>query len=197
MAILLKDLCKSFGAKRVIHNLSYSFAPDAITCVIGPSGCGKTTLLRMIAGLTPPDSGSIDNLPDRCAMVFQEDRLIDHLSPLANISIVQPRSYPQSRIRQALEAVGLGDAIAQPARELSGGMQRRVSIVRALLYDAPLLLMDEPFKGLDVATRDAVIRFAQPLMAGRTTLIVTHDPDEWSLLGRNLLKLSADLNAHA
>ena len=81
--------------------------------------------------------------------------------------------------------------MAQPVCELSGGMKRRVAIVRALLSDAPLLLMDEPFRGLDRATRERVIRFSRPLMAGRTAIVVTHDPEEPAMLGGSVYEINA------
>ena len=191
MAIQLCEVSKSFDGKPVLVNLSHSFPDGGIFCVLGPSGCGKTTLLRILMGLLEPDSGRILGLPGRCSAVFQEDRLIEHVSALANVRIALKRDFPAGRIAEALSAVGLADAMAQPVRELSGGMKRRVAIVRALLSDAPLLLMDEPFRGLDRATREQVIRFSRPLMAGRTAIVVTHDPEEPAMLGGSVYEISA------
>ena len=142
-------------------------------------------------GLLEPDSGRFLGLPGRCSAVFQEDRLIEHASALANVRIALKRDFPAGRIAEALSAVGLADAMAQPVCELSGGMKRRVAIVRALLSDAPLLLMDEPFRGLDRATRERVIRFSRPLMAGRTAIVVTHDPEEPAMLGGSVYEINA------
>lgn len=190
MSIELRKLCKSFEGRPVLSDLSHIFPEGRITCITGPSGCGKTTLFNLILGLLPPDSGEILGCPKgRIATVFQEDRLIEHLSALSNIRIVLRRNYPKDKILQALKAVGLEEAAHQPVRELSGGMKRRVAIVRALLADSPLILMDEPFKGLDAATRDAAIHFAKPLLAGRTALIITHDPAEAAMLGAEILKM--------
>ena len=191
MAIQLCEVSKSFDGKPVLVNLSHSFPDGGISCVLGPSGCGKTTLLRILMGLLEPDFGRILGLPGRCSAVFQEDRLIEHVSALANVRIALKRDFPAGRIAEALSAVGLADAMAQPVRELSGGMKRRVAIVRALLSDAPLLLMDEPFRGLDRATRERVIRFSRPLMAGRTAIVVTHDPEEPAMLGGSVYEISA------
>ena len=191
MAIQLCEVSKSFDGKPVLVNLSHSFPDGGISCVLGPSGCGKTTLLRILMGLLEPDSGRILGLPGRCSAVFQEDRLIEHVSALANVRIALKRDFPAGRIAEALSAVGLADAMAQPVCELSGGMKRRVAIVRALLSDAPLLLMDEPFRGLDRATRERVIRFSRPLMAGRTAIVVTHDPEEPAMLGGSVYEINA------
>lgn len=190
MPIELHSLCKSFDGRGILQNLSASFPDGQITCIVGPSGCGKTTLLNLILGLLLPDSGEITGLPSgRIAAVFQEDRLIEHLSPLANSRLVLPRSFPESEILHALESVGLKDAARQPVRELSGGMKRRAALVRALLTDSPLIVMDEPFKGLDAETRETVIRFAKPRLRGRTALIVTHDPAEAKMLGAEIFEL--------
>lgn len=190
MAIELFNLSKSFDGQPVLSGLNHAFPDNRITCICGPSGCGKTTLLNLMLGLLSPDSGEINGLPQgRIAAVFQEDRLIDHLSALSNVRIVLRRGYPERDILRALEAVGLGKAARQPVRELSGGMRRRVALVRALLADSPLVLMDEPFKGLDTDTRAAVIAFTRKMLAGRTALIVTHDPAEPDMLGADIFTL--------
>lgn len=190
MPIKLVNLCKSFDGCTVLSNLSHVFPDRTITCILGPSGCGKTTLLNLILGLIAPDSGEIYGVPVGCiAAVFQEDRLISHLSAFSNIRIVLKRSYPVSDILSALDAVGLGAAAHQPVRELSGGMQRRVALVRALLADSPLVIMDEPFKGLDADTRAAVVTFTRQKLQHRTALIVTHDPTEAAMLGTEIFEL--------
>jgi len=184
MPIELTDVCKAFDGRTVLSGLNHVFPDCCITCITGPSGCGKTTLLRLMMGLTEADSGSIHGLEDICiSAVFQEDRLIEHLSAFDNVRIVLRRDFPTEAIHCALKSVGLEEAARQPVRELSGGMKRRAALVRALLSDAPVVLMDEPFKGLDAATKAQVIRFAKPLLEGRTVLIVTHDPEEPEMLG--------------
>lgn len=193
MPIELVNVCKAFDGRPVLSGLSHSFPDEKITCILGPSGEGKTTLLNLILGLLPPDSGKISGVPGgRIAAVFQEDRLIEHLSALSNVRLVLPRRFPESEILRALEAVGLGEAARQPVRELSGGMRRRVALVRALLTDSPLVIMDEPFKGLDADTRASVITFARHMLAGRTALIVTHDPSEPEMLGADIFELKRD-----
>lgn len=183
MALILKNLCKSFDEKAVLTNVSHRFEEGRITCILGVSGIGKTTLLRMLLGLTLPDSGQIIGMDQRChAAVFQEDRLISHLSAIENIRIALPRGVSMHEITDALIAVGLSDAIDQPIRTLSGGMQRRVSIVRAVLSDSEIVIMDEPFRGLDEDTRAQVIQWMLPKLQGRTVLIVTHSSEEAALL---------------
>ena len=190
LPIEITNLSKSFEGHSVLSNLSGSFPDGRITCIFGPSGCGKTTLLNLLLGLLPPDGGTIQGIPKgRIATVFQEDRLIDHLSALSNVRIVLPREFPKAEILRALEAVGLGNAARQPVRELSGGMRRRVALVRALLADSPLVVMDEPFKGLDAQTRISAIDFTRRMLHDRTALIVTHDPAEAEMLHAEVFKL--------
>ena len=182
MNLRIEKLCKAFDGKSVLTNVTHTFEEGRITCILGPSGIGKTTLLRVLMGLTAPDSGSVSGLDGRCcAAVFQEDRLLLHLSALENVRIALKRGFPREEILAALEAVGLGESARKPVRTLSGGMQRRVAIVRALLPDSDVLLMDEPFRGLDAATRAQVIRWMLPKLAGRTVIVVTHSPEEAAL----------------
>ncbi len=179
MDLVLDHLSKSYGEHVVIKDLTHTFQDCRITCIVGPSGCGKTTLLHLIAGLIPPDSGRILGRPSGAIpTVIQEDRLIEHLSAAANISVVYPKR--RREIKDALTAIGLDPD--QPIGEMSGGMRRRVALVRALLPDGSLILMDEPFKGLDADTRKLCIAFAKSYLEGKTALIVTHDPVEAGML---------------
>ena len=190
MGIELLNLSKSFDGRAVLSGLTHTFPDGKITCIIGPSGCGKTTLLNLLLGLLSPDSGEIRGIPQgRVAAVFQEDRLISHLSAISNVRIVLHGGFPENEIIRALKSVGLGKSMRQPVRELSGGMQRRVALVRALLADSKLVIMDEPFKGLDADTRAAVIQYTRKMMNGRTALIVTHDPAEAEMLDAGIFEL--------
>lgn len=154
-----------------------------ITGLMAPSGAGKTTLLRILMGLEQADSGRIDGLDGlRLSAVFQEDRLCDQLDGVSNLRLVAP-TLSRSEARNALEAVGLADCIGQPTRELSGGQRRRVAILRGLLADYDLLILDEPFKGLDRETKQLVIEDTQRRCMGKTVLLVTHDPTELDALG--------------
>ena len=176
-------LCKSFGEKSVLRDVSGTLAAGRITGLMAPSGAGKTTLLRILMGLEQADSGRIDGLDGlRLSAVFQEDRLCDQLDGVSNLRLVTP-SLSRAEARNALEAVGLADCIGQPTRELSGGQRRRVAILRGLLADYDLLILDEPFKGLDRDTKQLVIEDTQRRCMGKTVLLVTHDPTELDALG--------------
>ena len=142
--IVMHALCKSFGEKSVLRDVSGTLAAGCITGLMAPSGAGKTTLLRILMGLEQADSGRIDGLDGlRLSAVFQEDRLCDQLDGVSNLRLVTP-SLSRAEARNALEAVGLADCIGQPTRELSGGQRRRVAILRGLLADYDLLILDEP-----------------------------------------------------
>jgi NitT/TauT family transport system ATP-binding protein len=180
MDLILQNLCKAYGGHVVLDGLTHTFPHGAVTCVTGPSGSGKTTLLRLIAGLEAADGGSIRGVPeDGISMVFQEDRLPPHLSAANCLRCVLKKSPSrEGRIAEALAALGLSEASGQSVRAFSGGMRRRVALARALLFPSPLVLLDEPFKGLDTDTRRRAVDFTLSALAGRTTLLVTHDPGD-------------------
>ena len=191
MNLTLQNLRKAYDGHIVLNGLSHTFPRGTLTCVTGRSGCGKTTLLRLIAGLETPDAGRVLGVPEGgISMVFQEDRLPPQLDAADCLRCVLKRdAQREARIAGALASLGLAEASGQPVREYSGGMRRRVALARALLFPSPLVLLDEPFKGLDAATRRRAIDFCRPLLAGRTTLLVTHDPEDIADFQGNRLEL--------
>lgn len=179
MAVEVKNLSKSYGDKVVFEKFSAFFESGKTTCVMGSSGCGKTTLLRILSGLETPDGGEILMPEDtKKSIVFQEDRLCDNLSAGANVRLVMPKRPKDGVIEKGFEMMGISDCIHCPVRELSGGMRRRVALLRALLADWSLLLMDEPFKGLDEKTKAAVIEYTKSCCQNKTVICVTHDASE-------------------
>ncbi len=186
--LVLEHVSKSFGERKVLEDVSLSF-PEGITCVMGPSGLGKTTLLRVIAGLLPPDAGRITGRPDRVAFVFQEDRLCEDFSAVANVRLVTGKDVPEEEILRTLDALGLSGSERMKVRELSGGMKRRAAIARALLYRPQLLLLDEAFKGLDEERREKTMDCIRNESAGRIVICVTHDPEEADYLGGRVIRL--------
>lgn len=181
--ICITGLCKAYDGKPVLRGFSAVLPAGKITGLMAPSGAGKTTLLRILMGLEKADTGRIEGLEGmRMSVVFQEDRLCDNLDAVANLRLVTPR-LGRGQAADALAAVGLNDCIGQPARELSGGMRRRVALLRALLAEYDLLLLDEPFKGLDRDTRARVMADTRKRCAGRTVLLVTHDASELDAMG--------------
>lgn len=181
--IKLQHICKAFDGKQVLNDVSAELPAGKVSCLMAPSGAGKTTLLRILLGLEIPDSGMITGLTQlKKSAVFQEDRLCTCLSPVANIRLVSPALKRQD-VLSALEAVGLRDCADQACRELSGGMCRRVSLVRALMAEYDILFLDEPFKGLDQNTKNVVMEEVRRRCRNRTVLLVTHDPTEAEAMG--------------
>ena len=174
-------VCRSFGTKTVLRDLHLTLEAGKITALSGPSGVGKTTVLRMIAGLERPDAGDILGAPPMhdVSYVFQEPRLLPWLTARDNIRcVLADRRDRAGTADRFLETVELTDAACQLPEQLSGGMQQRVSLARALAAERPVLLMDEPFRGLDIALRDRLIERILPLLAGKTVIFVTHSPEE-------------------
>lgn len=190
MEIVAKDICKSFGEKRVLESFSYTFRDGSFTAVMGPSGCGKSTLLAILMGTLPADSGEV--LPSgsfRRSAVFQENRLCENLTAGGNIRLVTGKKYSADDIAAELAALGLDDCENKPVKELSGGMKRRVALLRALLADYDVLFLDEPFKGLDEVTKDLVIDRVRIKTVGRTVIMVTHDITECEKLAQDIIRL--------
>lgn len=173
--IEIRSLTASYGGENVLENCSLSVPRGGHIALMGPSGCGKTTLLRCIAGLELPKAGSV-SAEGRIAAVFQEPRLLPWLTAEENISVVigKGRTGAHSALWW-LERAGLADSAGKYPRELSGGMQQRISICRALHYGGDILLLDEPFKGLDEKRKDEMTDLISEFSKGQTLVLVTHD----------------------
>ena len=181
--IEFKNIKKLYGGKPVFDSMNLSLAPGSRTAVMGPSGCGKTTALMMLASLEVPDGGEITGLENkRISMVFQDDRLCENLSLYANIKIACSAEKRRSDIADASQALGLGESLNKAASKLSGGMKRRAAIIRAMLADFDVLLLDEPFNGLDAEAKRMTAEFINKNLNGRTVVLVTHNPDDAELL---------------
>jgi len=186
--IRLQHIDKSFDSRAVFSDFSCEFESEKPNCILGESGCGKTTLLRMLLGLEKPDRGEISGLHGRPAVLFQEDRLCESFSALRNIRLVSPK-LPRELVLEEMQKLGL-PLLPQPVRTLSGGEKRRVAILRAALYEGDYFVFDEPFRGLDIHTRDLTQAYLMEKTAGKTVLVVTHDPQEAQAWGGTILKLT-------
>ena len=179
-AISVKKLSKAFDGHIVLKDFSSEIPLCGVTVIRGASGAGKTTLFRLLLGLEQPDSGKITGMQGRKpAVVFQEDRLLPWATALENAAI----GSDETRAKNALERLGLGENLCQLPRELSGGMKRRVAIARALAYGGDILFLDEPFTGLDEDNKR--IAAQAMLEANVPILVITHDDAEAELFGEN------------
>lgn len=189
-AFEVRDLNVSFGENVVFRDFSLSIQPDTITCILGASGSGKTTLLKAVAGLLPMVS---KDAPYPCSYIFQEPRLLPQMSALDNLAVVLPGMMKENReiARKYLADMELSEAESLYPSELSGGMAQRVAVARGLIYDAPILLMDEPFKGLDLALQERLIKYFIKHWETRrkTCLFVTHSILEAILMADRVLVL--------
>lgn len=186
--LTVEGLQKSYGALAVLRDLNLQVGHGERVVLLGPSGCGKTTLLRVIAGLERPSAGAVWRHEGRLGFVFQEPRLLPWRSVEDNLRFVNPRA----ECRGLLAQLGLGGfEHCLPAR-LSGGMQQRVNLARALVADPSLLIMDEAFSALDLRSRAAAMADVQRLWSESrfAMLAVAHDPKEALLLADRIVLLS-------
>jgi iron(III) transport system ATP-binding protein len=192
----LRNLVRRFGGRAVVDQVSLSVAPGQVTCLLGPSGCGKSTTLRMIAGVESQDSGEIlvdgrtiandaESLPPeerQIGLMFQDFALFPHLKVSENVGfgLNGDRRAARDRVQTLLQRVGLDHYSNAYPHELSGGEQQRVALARALAPRPNIMLMDEPFSGLDNRLRDGIRDHTLEILRGEGTavLLVTHEPEE-------------------
>ena len=185
----LKDVSLSFGALEVLRGASLTLGQGERIAITGPSGCGKTSLLHVIAGLLHPDSGLVRNRAARMGCVLQEPRLLPWLSAEENVSIVMPHGTQGQDALMLLKKLGLADSAEKHPCELSGGMQQRAALARALAYAPDLLLLDEPFRALDAASKALAIDAVNE-RADCAVILVTHSPEEADALGCRIIPFS-------
>ena len=182
MTIEAEHICKSFGAQELLHDFCLSIQSESCIALTGPSGCGKTTFLRILLGLEKPDSGRIQLLGDYkyaylCAgVVFQENRLCEQFSAVDNVAMVHKKITRQTA-RRELQRLLPDEVLDRRVGELSGGQKRRVAIVRACAVPADLLVMDEPFTGLDAQNRRKAIDYIMEKKGSNPLLLTAHEAD--------------------
>lgn len=191
-ALSIEHLYFSYKEKEIFHDLQICFPSEECSAVMAPSGHGKTTLLYLIAGLLSPSEGII-RYPMRkpaFSMVFQESRLIHQADIASNLRLVNPK-LTNTDICQQLSLTGLPrEYLHKTAGQLSGGEQRRIAILRAVLAKYDILLMDEPFTGLDDVSKKLMLEYVRTHTAGKTVILVTHQQEEADYLaGKNLFVL--------
>ena len=172
--------------------VNHSLHSGQVYCLMGSSGSGKTTFFRILLGLEEADSGSMEGLQGiRASAVFQENRLCESFTPVDNITMVIPGRSSRSRKQARGELLRLlpEEALSRPVSTLSGGMKRRVAIIRALSVPCDMILMDEPFTGLDENTKRTVIQYIKEKTRDKLVIISTHQEEDVALLNGTLIKL--------
>ncbi|WP_297633571.1 ATP-binding cassette domain-containing protein [uncultured Clostridium sp.] len=175
MDIVLKNISKYFGEKEVLKNLDLTIEKGKVTGITGESGVGKTSLLKILMGIDRGFTGEVLGIEDkRISVVFQENRLCENLTVKMNIRIINEK-ISDSEMDRCLNRLGLKEALNIKVSDLSGGMKRRVAILRALLNPFDMLILDEPFKGLDSKNKRKTVEFLKSKIKGKEVIIVTHD----------------------
>lgn len=190
--IVISNLSKSFDGVPVLRDLSLTVERTGVTALMGASGCGKTTLCSLLLGLEKPDAGEIRNPYTAVSCAFQDPRLLPWLSAEENVMLVLkglPKAEKRRIARSMLSPLGLADALKKRPSELSGGMQQRVSLARAFVAPHELLILDEPFRGLDEKNKCEVLKMIVSLSETRPVLLVTHDRSDADALGARVVTL--------
>jgi thiamine transport system ATP-binding protein len=205
MSLRLDDVSVSFGTRRILDRLNLTVATGHTCALVGPSGVGKSTTLRVVAGIITPETGRVivDDVDVTAVpihrrsvgLVFQDDQLFPHLDVQANIAFglrmaKLPRDVIARRVAELLEVVALPGFGNRRPDSLSGGEAKRVALARALAPRPRVLLLDEPLSGLDRDLHDRLVSDLADILAGTTTLLVTHDLDEAERLADEIIRLA-------
>ena len=180
MSVSFENVSFSYGKTPILQNVSWQLPNHGVVCLWGASGCGKTTALRLLAGLEKPKNGKVNGVR-RVSMVFQEDRLLPWYTALENVTLI---GAGEERARKILALLGLSEEeMAAYPDHLSGGQQRRVALARALAAESDILLLDEPFNGLDEGTWQDVVPLIRKAAASCPVVLVTHIREQVQALG--------------
>lgn len=194
--IIFKNFSFSYPDKEIYKNFNVVFLGGKINVVLGASGVGKTTLLNALTGLSGFD-GEIENMPKNVSYIFQSDRLVKTISVEKNLDFVLKNAIPDKTARKnaiydMAKLLEISDVLKRLPTEISGGQAQRVQMARAFLYPSEVMLLDEPFKGLDVSLKTRLIKKFLELWGrdGRTVVLVTHDVYDALLMGDKVFVLS-------
>lgn len=194
--IILRDICLVYDEAPVLDGISFTVYKNEVVALVGPSGAGKTSLIKIITGLVFPDSGEAKVMSDRIGMAFQYGALFTSLTVKENIALVLEQTIDlekkalEERIGEALTLVGLAEEGEKYPNELSGGMQKRVGIARALAIHPDIMIYDEPSAGLDPILAERLEKDLRRINEerGMATLVVTHElPTVWNLADRVIM----------
>ena len=188
--IRIENINKRYKDNIIFNNFQIDFYENKINCILGKSGCGKTTLFNIISGVVKNDESDFKGIEDLgVSYIFQDDRLIDWLSVEDNIKLVIKKHYSEDKVNELcekyLKLVGIYEYKNYYPQRLSGGMRQRVNIARAFIYPSKIIIMDEPFKSIDIKNKQIIMENFKKILEedNRTVLFVTHDIDEALYLG--------------
>ena len=194
--ISIKNINKKFNEKIIFKDFDINFYKNEVNCIIGKSGCGKSTLLNIISGIIPNDSENFETIEKYgVSYIFQDDRLIDWLTVGENIKLIVKKLYNKKKLDELcdkyLDLVGIKEYKNYYPQMLSGGLRQRVNIARAFIYPSKIVIMDEPFKSIDVINKKIIMNNFKKILEKekRTVLFVTHDIDEALLLSDKIYVL--------
>lgn len=187
----LKDICFSYGEEQIIKKLNLTVERGKPVVLLGKSGIGKTTLLNLILNFIKPDSGEISGVDEktRISVMYQEDRLFPQLTVYKNLKLVK-KDFSRKEAEKLMRELNLEEKVLDklPA-ELSGGMRRRIALARCLIFPSELVLMDEPFQGLDSETRASCLNAVKKYTAGRPVLIISHEIQDAAALEAEIVRM--------
>lgn len=185
--VRIRNIGKSYGEQRVLEDFSLTMKAGGRYCLMAPSGAGKTTLLNLLNRTVLPETGTIEGVPERIGMVFQEDRLCGEYDTAVNIMLAS--RYSETDVLAEAVRILPEECLTKPVKELSGGMKRRCAVLRAMLSGAEFIVMDEPFAGLDDESRERTAAYILEELNGRTLLVATHRAEDVELLEAELVTL--------
>ncbi len=194
--ISIKNINKRFNERVIFNDFNIDFYKNEVNCIIGKSGCGKSTLLNIISGIIPNDDENFETIDKYgISYIFQDDRLIDWLTVGENISLIVKKLYPKQKTQELcdkyLDLVGIKEYKNYYPQMLSGGLRQRVNIARAFIYPSKIVIMDEPFKSIDVINKKIIMNNFKKILEKeeRTVFFVTHDIEEAILLSDKIYVL--------
>lgn len=189
VSLRAQGLLIGYGVEPLCEPLGFSLGPSSCLCLQAPSGTGKTTLLRTMARLQKPLGGALENAARECSMMFQDTCLVEDLDAIDNILLFARPGFSRKDVRNLACELLPRDALSRPVRELSGGQRRRVELIRAFAAPGELVLLDEPFGGLDAQAHSCALAFVKRHGGGRIVVFATHDADDAQALGAQILEL--------
>lgn len=188
--LVAKNISKSFDGRKVLENVSYTFKAGSICCIMGESGVGKTTFLKILFGLIKPDAGQVSGL-SKPSVMFQEDRLLENMNAIDNVRLVMQGKNAEDIAEKELEQLLPKESLKKAVSSLSGGMKRRVALVRAMTAESDIVMLDEPFSGLDKEMIKKAVSYILDRKGDRTVLVVTHNREVCEMLKAEICLLTS------